>query len=84
MMRALAFALTLLVLSVALPFILVSFTAGSVDFRGFGLILIGPFPVILEFSDPRSAVFLLLPVLLFGLSVLYVYSKARKIPIETE
>lgn len=83
-MRLILVAMALLVFAFMLPLVLVSMTADTADFRGIGIIVIGPFPIFLDTSDPRSAAFLLLPLFVIGSATLYLYAKTRKIQVRRE
>lgn len=83
-MRTAVFATIFLALAVMIPIILISLSGGAVDFRGLGIVFIGPFPIFFDVTDPRSAVFLLVPVLVFLLGIFYAYARTRKITVQRE
>lgn len=59
-----------------LPFALVYAVGDGAQFRGIGVFFIGPIPIILDITDPRSLYTLLIPVLL--IFILLFLSRAVK------
>ncbi|MEM1948113.1 MAG: DUF131 domain-containing protein [Candidatus Caldarchaeum sp.] len=85
MMRLAFVAVAMIIFSFLIPLLLIASTTNSTEIRGFGLVLIGPFPLFFDTSDSRAFAFIFIPVILLFLAIsVYMYLRTRGVEIKTE